>query len=245
MTRAVAFLAAALLAATLGAAQNAPVGAAAGSQSSGDVSGQSRVITGCLSSSSLGDNHFKLTDENGKVYSLTGLTDQLTSHAGQQVRITGIDNSKSGSDSNGYDSSNPSAGSAQDGGSGTSGNSGAAASPEKAGRLALQVTSVEKLSDHCSSLGTRKPEGAEVQAERKSAQVKLISYKDVTTVDDDGTLAGSSDGGQNSSTQAENSAQNSTPDQTNNNDLPRTATALPLLGILGLGSLVAGFIVRR
>jgi hypothetical protein len=245
MTRAVAFLAAALLAATLGAAQNAPTGAAAGSQSSGDVSGQSKTITGCLSSSSLGDNHFKLTDENGKVYSLTGLTDQLTSHAGQQVRVTGIDNSKSSSAPNGYDSPNPSAGSAQDDGSGTGGNSGSAATPEKSGRLALQVTAVEKLADHCPSSGARKPEGAEVQAERASAQVRLISYKAVAATDDDGTLAGSSDGGQSSSTQTETAAQTGTPDQAGHNDLPRTATALPLLGILGLGSLVAGFIVRR
>ena len=244
MNRAVAFLAAALLAATLGEAQNAPTGAAAGSQSSGDVSGQSKTITGCLSSSSLGDNHFKLTDEKGRVYNLTGLTDQLTSHAGQQVRITGIDNSKSGSASNGYDSPNPNAGSAQDNGSGNSGNSGAAASPEKSGRSALQVTAVEKLADHCSSSGTRN-EGAGIQAERKSAEVKFISYKPAAATDDDGNLAGSSDGGQNSATPAETSAQNGTADQASATDLPRTASALPLLGILGLGSLVAGFIVRR
>ena len=245
MTRAVAFLAAALLAATLGAAQNPSPGAAAGSQSSSAVSGPSKTLTGCLSSSSLGDNHFKLTDEKGNVYSLTGLTDQLTSHAGQQVRITGIDNSKSGSASNGYDSPNPSAGSSRDDGSGTGGNSGASASSEKSGRFALQVTAIEKIADHCSSSGARKPDGEGVQtAERRSTQVKLISYKAVTATDEDGTLAGSSDGGQSSSTQADTSAQNGTPDQAVN-DLPRTATALPLLGILGLGSLVAGFIVRR
>jgi len=242
MTRAVAFLAAALLAATLGAAQNSPTGAAAGSQSSGDVSGQSKNVTGCLSSSSLGDNHFKLTDQKGNVYNLVGLTDQLISHAGQEVRITGIDNSKGESSSNAYDSPNPSAGSSHNDGSGTGGNSGAAASASTSGRMSLQVTAVQKLADHCSGAGN-KPEGAGARiSERPSAQVKLISYRNVEATDD-GTLAGS-DGGQ-SSTQTDTSAASTTPDAAGSNDLPRTATALPLLGILGLGSLVAGFIVRR
>ncbi len=242
MTRAVAFLAAALLAATLGAAQNSPTGAAAGSQSSSDVSGQSKSVTGCLSSSSLGDNHFKLTDEKGNVYILAGLTDQLTSHAGQEVRITGIDNSKGESSSNAYDSPNPSAGSSHNDGSGAEGSSGAAASASSSGRKSLQVTAVQKLADHCS--GANKPEGAGAQiSERPSAQIKLISYRNVEATDDDGTLAGS-DGGQ-SSTQTDTSGASTTPDAAGSNDLPRTATALPLLGILGLGSLVAGFIVRR
>ncbi len=242
MTRAVAFLAAALLAATLGAAQNAPSGAAAGRQTSSEVSGQSKTVTGCLSSSSLGDNHFKITDDqDGKVYSLTGLTDQLTSHAGQKVKITGLDNSKASASTNGYESPNPSAGATQDNGTGTGGNSGAAASPTTSGRNSLQVTSVEKLADHCSEAGSAKPQGAGSQAaQRESAQVKLIAYQ---ASDDDGTLAGSSD--QKAATKADTAAQNAALDQVGTNDLPRTATALPLLGILGLGSLVAGFIVRR
>lgn len=245
MTRAVAFLAAALLAATLGAAQNSPNSSAAGSRSSGDISGQSKTVTGCLSSSSLGDNHFKLTDDSGNVYNLAGLTDQLTSHAGQEVRITGIDNSSKQSGSNGYDSPNPSAGSTRNDNSGTGGNSGAAASESASGRMSLQVTAVQKLADHCSKTKEEsKPEGAGAQlSERPSAQVKLISYRNIGATDDDGTLAGS-DGGQ-SSTQNDTSAANALPDQAGSNDLPRTATALPLLGILGLGSLVAGFIVRR
>lgn len=242
MTRAVAFLAAALLAATLGAAQNSPNSSAAGSQPSSDISGQSKTVTGCLSSSSLGDNHFKLTDDKGNVYSLSGLTDQLTSHAGQQVRITGIDNSKGQTSSNGYDSPNPSAGTARNDGSATGGNSGAAASGAASGRMSLQVTAVQKVADHCSRTES-KPEGAAQLSERPSAEVKLISYGNIGATDDDGTLAGS-DGGQ-SSTQSDTSPANATPDAAGNHDLPRTATALPLLGILGLGSLVAGFIVRR
>lgn len=243
MTRAVAFLAAALLAATLGAAQNSLDSSAAGSRPSSEISGQSKTVTGCLSSSSLGDNHFKLTDESGNVYNLVGLTDQLTSHAGQQVRITGIDNSNKQSGSNGYDSPNPSAGSARNDGSGTGGNSGAEASESATGRMSLQVTAIQKLSDHCSKK-EGKPEGAGAQlSERPSAQVRLISYRNIGATDDDETQAGS-DGGQ-SSTQNDTSAANPLPDQAGSNDLPRTATALPLLGILGLGSLVAGFIVRR
>lgn len=241
MIRAVAFFAAALLAATLGAAQNSPTGTTAGSEST-DVNGTTKTVTGCLSSSSLGDNHFKLTDEKGNVYSLAGLTDQLTSHAGQEVRITGIDNSKGQTSSNSYGSSTPSAGSGGNDGSGTGGTSDAGSSASASGDKSLQVTTVQKLADHCST--GSKPAGAEAEvSERPSAQVKLISYKNVGATDDDGTLAGS-DGGQ-SPNQPETSAANSTPDAASSNDLPRTATALPLLGILGLGSLVAGFIVRR
>lgn len=240
MSRAVAFLAAALLAATIGAAQNGPTGAAAASsQASGDTSGQTRTITGCLSSSSFGDNHFNLTEEKtGKVYSLAGLTDQLTSHAGQEVRITGIDNSSnSASGSGAYDSPNPNADTGRS--SAQNSNPDGAASPTKSGRQSLQVTAVQKIADHCSnSSESNKPKGADIQAEdREQAHVRLISYK--TIADDEGTLAGSSD--QNSA-HADSSAPTGA-DQAN--DLPRTATALPLLGILGLGSLVAGFIVRR
>ncbi|HZQ68622.1 MAG TPA: hypothetical protein VFA68_08895 [Terriglobales bacterium] len=244
MTRAVAFLAAALLAATLGAAQNAPTGAAAGSQRSSDVNGQSHTITGCLSSSSLGDNHFKLTeDKTGAVYNLTGLTDQLTSHAGQEVRVTGVDNSKGSPNAGSYDSPNPSAGPTQDKG-GTASNPNAAASSGGSDRMSLQVTSVEKIADHCSSVGNGKPQGAGAESQRAAASVKFISYKGGTATDGEGTLAPSSDVGQNNSTQTDAPTQNGTQDETTT-DLPRTATALPLLGILGLGSLVAGFIVRR
>jgi hypothetical protein len=241
MNRAVAFLAAALLAATLGVAQNAPTGAAAGSQSSGEQQGQSKAITGCLSSSSLGENHFTITDEtSGTVYRLSGLTDQLVSHAGQKVRVTGVDQSNQSSNSSAYDTPNTSASRTSDN-SGKSGNSAASGSSTTTGNNSLQVTSVQKLADHCSSTGAAKPQGGAQTEARASAQVKLISYK--TVADDEGALAGASEPG--NATQADSSAQNGTVDQANANDLPRTATALPLLGILGLGSLVAGFIVRR
>ena len=242
MTRAVAFLAAALLAATLGAAQNSPTGVAAGSQLPVTFSGQTTTVTGCLSSSSLGDNHFNLTDEKGNVYSLAGLTDQLTSHAGQEVRITGIDNSKDESNSNATtpqtQAPDPSVMTVPEPGA-TLGSG----IPGLHSRKSLQVTAVQKLADHCSSTGS-KPEGADAQiSERPSAQVKLISYKNV------GAIVRRRDSGRfrrgRSSTQIDAAAQNTTPDQAGTNDLPRTATALPLLGILGLGSLVAGFIVRR
>src|SRR6266705_368385 len=95
MTKAVAFLSAALLAATLGVAQDTSTSGTAGSQSStsstqssSPASGQNSTIQGCLNSTS--DNNFTLTqDQTGMVFTLSGSADQLKAHVGHEVAITG------------------------------------------------------------------------------------------------------------------------------------------------------------
>src|SRR5436190_16491750 len=95
MTKAVAFLSAALLAATLGVAQDTSTSGTAGSQSStsstqssSPASGQNSTVQGCLASTS--DNNFTLTqDQTGMVFTLSGSADQLKAHVGHEVAITG------------------------------------------------------------------------------------------------------------------------------------------------------------
>src|SRR2546430_5621300 len=110
MTKAVAFLAAALLAATLGVAQDTSTSGTASSQSStpstqssSPASGQSSTVQGCLSSTS--DNNFTLTqDQTGMVFTLSGSADQLKAHVGHEVAITG--QQASGSSASGAASNN-------------------------------------------------------------------------------------------------------------------------------------------
>lgn len=235
MTRAVAFLAAALLAATLGAAQDTSAsGTASGqnttSNSTTTSSGQSTTsnstttnstasshasqnatVDGCLSGSALGDNSFKLTDQDGTVYALTGNTDQLKSHVGHEVSITGQKTSTSDASSTSAKSSDSA--SEERSSSSSTGNS-------------IQVNSVTMVSDHCKSAGNGPA------AKLKGARLIRASMQSAPAADQDA------------------SASNPPPAQTgaaakNKNDLPNTATLLPLLGMLGLGSLVAGFLVRR
>src|SRR5256886_11061026 len=88
MTKAVAFLSAALLAATLGVAQDTSTSGTASSQSSSPATGQNSTVQGCLSSTS--DNNFTLTqDQTGMVFTLSGSADQLKAHVGHEVAITG------------------------------------------------------------------------------------------------------------------------------------------------------------
>jgi hypothetical protein len=86
MNRAAAVLAAALLAATLGAAQTSSASDAASSQNNNSPS--ITTVRGCLSSSSLGDNHFTLTqNQTGMVFTLSGQADQLRPQVGTTFPI--------------------------------------------------------------------------------------------------------------------------------------------------------------
>src|SRR5439155_21937893 len=86
MTKAVAFLSAALLAATLGVAQDTSTSGTASSQSSSAATGQDSTVQGCLSSTS--DNNFTLTqDQTEMVFNLSGSADQLKAHVGHEVAI--------------------------------------------------------------------------------------------------------------------------------------------------------------
>jgi hypothetical protein len=174
MTRAVVFLAAAMVAASLGVvAQDVSGGAPNSPQNQGDSSTQRTVtVTGCLSSSTPGA--YSLADEHGTTYELSGNTDTLRIHTAQQVEVTGQ----------------------QEPGSNSSSNTSATST--------IHVTTTKLVADHCSSSAA---------ANRGSSDSKI--------------------------------AQGVVDPAENNGELPQTSTILPLLGLIGLGSLVAGFFARH
>src|SRR5438093_12916771 len=126
MTKAVAFLSAALLAATLGVAQDTSTSGTAGSQSntsstqsSSPASGQNSTVQGWLASTS--GNNFTLTqDQTGMVFTLSGSADQLKAHVGHEVAITG--QQASGSSASGTASNNSASTTSPSGTSNASGN---------------------------------------------------------------------------------------------------------------------------
>src|SRR5437762_13448924 len=136
MTKAVAFLSAALLAATLGVAQDTSTSGTASSQSSSPATGQNSTVQGCLSSTS--DTNFTLTqDQTGMVFTLSGSADQLKAHVGHEVAITGQQASGSAASS----SNNSASTTSPSGSSNASGDT-------------LQVSDVKMISDHCAAAGS-------------------------------------------------------------------------------------------
>jgi hypothetical protein len=194
MTRALAFFSIVILAAALAAAQDTSTSATSSTSSQTTTSSsqessakaQNTTVQGCLSSSSMGDNAYTLTqDQTGTVYTLTGNTDSLKSHVGHEVAITGqVVSSSSSATASGASSSDTGAG-----------NQPGASATTNTGSRSLLVNSVLMISDHCASNGTPGPTG--------------------------GANSGTAD------------------------RLPQPSTILPLLGIIGLGSLIAGLFVRR
>lgn len=69
----------------------------------GGTPSASTTITGCLQYS---NGHYRLTDNSGKVYQLSGEANQLTHHVGHQVAIAGtpgvrtVDTTVQGAESN-------------------------------------------------------------------------------------------------------------------------------------------------
>jgi phospholipase C len=88
MTRAVVFLAAAMVAASLGLVAQDRSGAISNPNEdrSGDAS-RNITITGCLNTSTSGG--YSLTDEHSTTYALSGNTENLSNHASQQIEVTG------------------------------------------------------------------------------------------------------------------------------------------------------------
>ena len=201
MTRAVVFLAAAMVAASLGAVAQDVSG---GGTNSADNSAQHTVtVTGCLSSSESGV--YTLAGGQGAMYTLAGNTDTLKGHAAQEIEVTG-------QQSFGSDTS-----------SSTSGQSG---SPT------IQVTTTKLVSDHCKSSANPQPTSPGPSA---SASAAASTKQDSVRSSATGDLGPS----------AQNTAQGDETPATNNGQLPQTSTILPLLGLIGLGSLVAGFFARH
>ena len=161
MTKAVAFLSAALLAATLGVAQDTSTSGTASSQSStpstqssSPASGQNSTVQGCLNSTS--DNNFTLTqDQTGMVFTLSGSADQLKAHVGHEVAITGQQASGSAASST-TPSSNASANT-------------------------LQVSDVKMIADHCNAAGAAPSGAAASTAPDASANTSASAASPSTT----------------------------------------------------------------
>jgi hypothetical protein len=223
MIRAAAIFSVALLAATLGAAQTSSASGAASSQNNDSPS--STTVRGCLSSSSLGDNHFTLTqNQTGTVFTLSGQADQLRSQVGHEVEITGTDisNSNSGNQDN---NSGSSSSERQD-------NSKDPNSTET-GKHALKVTGVKMLTDHCtaSSVG---PSGGPDIPQNTSIHPPQASHREGAS------MAGQGANGDEIAERSRTSI-----DALPDDNLPANTRVLPLLGVVGLCSLFAGFVVRR
>jgi hypothetical protein len=88
MTKAVVFLAAAMVAASLGLAAQENSGAVSNPNQERNGSATRNVtVVGCLNTPASGV--YSLSDERGSTYALSGNADSLRSHTLQQVEITG------------------------------------------------------------------------------------------------------------------------------------------------------------
>ena len=88
MTRAVVFVAAAMVAASLGLAAQESSGAISNPNQERNGSATRNItVTGCLNTPASGV--YSLSDERGSTYALSGNADNLRTHTSQQVEITG------------------------------------------------------------------------------------------------------------------------------------------------------------
>ena len=86
MTRAVVFLAAAMVAASLGlVAQD--TSSAISNSNQGNNAPRNITVAGCLNTSVSGG--YSLSDEHGTTYALSGNADNFRSHTSQQIEVTG------------------------------------------------------------------------------------------------------------------------------------------------------------
>jgi hypothetical protein len=225
MTRAVVFLAATLVAASLGvvAQQDSSDNARQSNntaQSSTDSSAQSTLtITGCLAAPATGGSYI-LTDASGIAFRLTGNTDSLQGHTGQEIHVTGqhvvADNVSTSTSSPASTPSDTVHRKSADGGT-------------------IRVTDAKVVAEHCQPVGGSEPSSGVNEGPSASAGRP-------TAVNDSVEAAATA----NSNDSVEQTASDEdTRSARANAQLPQTSTLLPLLGLIGLGSLVAGFFARR
>jgi len=86
MTRAVVFLAAAMVAASLGSVAQDTSGGIS-NQGRNDNASRNITVTGCLSTSASGG--YFLSDDHGTTYALAGNADNLRNHTSQQIEVSG------------------------------------------------------------------------------------------------------------------------------------------------------------
>lgn len=219
MTRVVVFLIATVVAwPQLGAQANPSPTAqpAATEQAATDNSAQRTVtVTGCLGQNDA-NGAFTLTDHTGRKFMLAGNTATLTGHSQQEVQITGQQQ---------FNANSESETSAQ---SRSQSETPAGPAESEAKATVVQVREVKIISDHCSlptagekpSAERSDPPAPDQHSLRASGATRGARLIETAADGDDASTAGA-------------------------RELPQTSTILPLLGLIGLGSLVAGFFARR
>jgi hypothetical protein len=157
MKNALLFGATLLLCTALATAQDTPQSGSSTSQtpatSSSDQANtpsSGNTVQGCLGGSS---GNYMLTDASGTMWQLTGDESQLSANVNKQVEVMGTASPGASAESHTPDS-NASGNTAE--GSGTSGSAsasagGASASANANGAKTLQVTSITKVADSCST----------------------------------------------------------------------------------------------
>ncbi len=116
------------------------------SQSSSASAATNQTLEGCLSQAPAGGG-FILTDNSGVQYTLTGSTSDLSSHVGEQVRITG-DVTQASASAPSANTDNPEA-------KGSTSSASSAASMSNQG--SISVSKVKKVSGSCSSASSPSP----------------------------------------------------------------------------------------
>jgi hypothetical protein len=173
------------------------------------------TVTGCLRKSQA-NGAFTLTDTSGREFVLAGNTGSLVGHSQQEVQITGQQAFSSTSETN-TSSSSAAEGQASESHPGSPAN-----------QMMIEVTETKIISDHCSSSAGahEKPSGeaSDPPAEGANSPASSATARDPGNVQSTGRGETGTEGAR---------------------ELPQTSTILPLLGLIGLGSLVAGFFARR
>ena len=219
MTRAVVFLAATLLAASLGVVGQENSTDKAPGQSNNTAQNSTENGRSISVTGCLAapatGGSYILTDASGIAFTLTGNTDSLHGHIGHEIQVTG--QHEVGASTSTTASSNPS-----DAIHGKSADGGT-----------LRVAETKVIGDHCQPVGSSQPSSGVNQDPDGSASRRTVVVADAP-------------GNSNNNDSVEPAA--SDEDARNaraNAQLPQTSTLLPLLGLIGLGSLVAGFFARR
>ncbi len=218
MTRAVVFLAATLLAASLGVvAQESSTDKAPQSNNTAQNSTENGRSISVTGCLAVPatGGSYILTDASGIAFTLTGSTDSLQGHVGHEIQITG--QHEVGASTSTTVSSNPS-----DAIHGKSADGGT-----------LRVAEAKVIAEHCQPVGSSQPSSGLNQGPDTSASRRT------------GVEAAATGNSNNDDSVEQTASDEDTRSARANAQLPQTSTLLPLLGLIGLGSLVAGFFARR
>jgi hypothetical protein len=197
------------------------------SATSAGVNSNSSTVQGCLGGT---DGKYVVTQDNGTAVTLVGDTAKLTDHVGHKVQITGQVVTSGSSDS----------ASAQ--------NPGGSSTPSTATPDTFQVSDVSMVSEHCGSTGSTS--AAPADSNTTVAQSDTASPTSDSASATPSAAMSSPAPSASVATPAPTPTNTATPTQSandapvaaNNNgeNLPQTASNLPLLALVALGFLIAG-----